>query len=544
MTDQNSSPEFDIHRVIRVLRRRKLVIIVLTAVVPLAALAYSLRQPPQYSATATVLLQNPQLPQQVSGSLLLAPAEDPTRVAATDVQLIQLGAVANKTEALLHRAIGSVSVSGNASTDLVQITATEGQPAFAATVANAYAKEYEEFSRQQEAATILSVRSQFVDQYGRLSVAARNGAQGRALLSTVNKLERLAALQTGNAALVQAASTPTVPSGPQTKRNVVLGLAAGLLLGLALAFLIDVFDRRVREPSELEEIFQRPILATVPELRELKSDGTQTRSLPGQVSEAFQLLRANLRYFNVDRDLKVVLVTSALPGEGKTTVAWNLAAAAARANTRVLLIEADLRRPSLALRLGLLSGRWQRRSGIPSVSGLSTLLSGQEPLEHAVEHTSVGRQKFSNGDGGRFVDVLFAGPKPPNPTDLIESERMANLIKESKERYDVVVVDTPPAALVSDAVPLVRHVDGVIVVSRLRMVTRESATHLQKQLERLHAPFIGVVVNALRKADAYGYGSYYYARGYYSGLAEPLEPLNGSDGLRREGVPSVEEERT
>lgn len=513
MPDQSTTAEFDIHRVLRVLRRRRLVIAALIVVVPLAALGYSLNQPTEYSASATLLLQNPNLPQQVGGSLTLQLGEDPSRVAATAIQLAQSATVANMTEATLHAPLGSVSVQGNASTDLISIVATETKPTFAAAVANTYAREYETFARQQEAATILSVRQQFERQYAALSAAARRSAEGQSLLNTANHLEQLASLQTGDAELVQPATAPVGPSGPRTVRNVLLGLAVGVLLGLALAFLFDMVDRRVREPSELEEIFGRPVLATVPELKELKA-GKRTAMLSGHAQEVFQLLRANLRYFNVDRDMKTVLVTSALPGEGKTTVAWNLAVTAARSRSRVLLIEADLRRPTLA----------NRQSAPSAAGGLSTVLSDQQSMDQAVQHLELtgGRGQADQRTGSSTLDVLFAGPIPPNPADLLESRRMGTVLQEARSLYDLVVIDTPPAAVVSDAAPLVGQVDGVIVVSRLRKLKRESAAHLRKQLDRFSAPVIGIVVNSLYKSDAYGYGGYDY---YSSGARQYLSAL-------------------
>jgi len=203
-----------------------------------------------------------------------------------------------------------------------------------------------------------------------------------------------------------------------------------LLLGVALAFLMERLDRRVRNPKELDTIFDRPILAAVPESRTLSKASSSVERLGTGEREAFRMLRANLRYFNVDNDIRSVLVTSAAPGDGKTTVAWNLATTAAENEGRVLLIEADLRHPGIAGGLGMRGAQ-----------GLSTILAGECSLGTVVQEVPVPERQ--NGRAARTVDVLLSGPLPPNPSDLMESARMRELIAEAEREYDLVVVDTP-----------------------------------------------------------------------------------------------------
>ena len=216
-------------------------------------------------------------------------------------------------------------------------------------------------------------------------------------------------------------------------------------------------------------------------------------------------MRANLRYFNVDRDVRSVLITSAAPGDGKSTVAWHLAAAAAAARTRVLVVEGDLRHPGL--------GRALERGAGP---GLSTVLAGASSFHEAIQRVPVSDGR-TDGDSSRSVDVLFSGPIPPNPTDLIESDRMREVLQRAQMEYDFVVVDTPPTSVVSDAIPLVSQVGGVLVVGRLGKSTRDSLANLRDQLVNLDAPVLGVVVNGLgRDASGYGYG-YGYGPGKAAG---------------------------
>ncbi len=209
------------------------------------------------------------------------------------------------------------------------------------------------------------------------------------------------------------------------------------------------------------------------------------------------MLRANLRYFNVKRKINSVLITSAGAGEGKSTVAIGLAMAAASAGTKTLLLELDLRQPTLGKKLGLAHD-----------VGVSLALAQGLPLDSVV--TQVPLSPGMNGASEQLLFAALAGPLPPNPIDLIESEQMAELLHEAERQYELVIVDTPPASLISDAIPLVEKVTGVLVVSRLGLSTREGALRLRDQLRNLDAPPLGIVVNATRTAS--GYYGYAYSQ--------------------------------
>jgi capsular exopolysaccharide synthesis family protein len=211
------------------------------------------------------------------------------------------------------------------------------------------------------------------------------------------------------------------------------------------------------------------------------------------------MLRAHLRYFNIDRDVRTVLVTSAAPGEGKSTVAYNLADAAASMGTKTLLIEADLRRPSLG------HGRAPGR-------GLGDVLIGACDASTAIQSVAVANGRNGSAHEAR-LDVLLADGAPPNPAELLESVAMQELLEWSSSQYELVVIDTPPLTVVSDAIPLLRKVDGVLVVSRFGSSTLNAAERLRERLASLGAPTLGVVGNAYddRRGDGQGYG---YGYGY------------------------------
>lgn len=500
--------------VLAVLRRRWRVIALCAALVPVSTFAYSISKEKQYTASASLLFRDAQFDQKLFGSTFLGPSADPYREAATNIQLVSLDVVAARAQRRLPE-VGSVrdkvQVEAKGQSNIITVRATDPDPATAARIANTLATEYIRYRREADRAKIQEAQRLVNRQLQTVPPRELNGPRGNSLRERSEQLQVLSSLQTGNAELAQSASPPSSPSSPKVFRNTFLGGLLGLLLGVGLAFRLERHDRRIRDPEEMQTIFGRPILAAIPQSRALTESVRDNEQLIQEV-EAFHMLRANLRYFNIDRDVKSVLVTSAAPGDGKTTVAWNLAAAASGGGARVLAIEADLRHPRFAGGAGRFRG-----------TGLSSVLAGQVALEDALEEVVV--SEHASQSDPRTIDVLFSGPLPPNPTDLLESERMQELLEQAERDYDFVVIDTPPTSVVSDAIPLVGRVGGVIVVGRLAETTREAFTHLRDQLQNLNAPTLGVVVNAVgTDARAYGYG---YGYGYGARRARQTGSANG-----------------
>ena len=243
---------------------------------------------------------------------------------------------------------------------------------------------------------------------------------------------------------------------------------------------------------------------------------------PPAEAEAFSLIRAHLRFFNVDRDLRTIVVASAAPGDGKTTIARHLAEAAARLGSRVLLLEADLRQPTLAQQLDIERG-----------PGLAAALIGAVPMGEVTQSIAL---EAAPGEGiaGRTLDVLTAGAVlPPNPGELLESRAMETLLERAKSVYNLVVIDTPPLNAVSDAFPLLRKVDGVVIVGWVGRSRRDAAEQLHQVLAGSCAPLLGVIANGSKSG---GPGSYAYARGDKSSPA-----VTSADGASpsEELVPTV-----
>ena len=505
-----------VDRLLTVARRNLKLLLVCVLVVPAVALIYSLAQDKEYTASASLLFRDPGLDDALLGDSLFNQDDDPERAAATNLRLVSLRQISGRTaEALPGSGLTAdaiaekVSVSPQGESDLIAVEAVDGDPKVAAQLANTFANEYIAFRRDADRAKIAEAEALVNDQLERLGPEGAATPDGTQLEQRARELEILASLQTGNAELVQPAEAPSSASSPKPARNLALGLLLGIFLAGGITFLREQLDRRLKDPSEAADAFGLPILAAIPESRAISSFGREQGSA-GIEGEAFRMLRANLRYFNVDRAVKSILVTSAAPQDGKTTVSWNLALAEAEAGRRVLYLEADLRRPTLASQLQVKASK-----------GLSLVLAGMVEVKDAIQ-TQQG------------VDVLMAGPLPPNPTELIESQRMRDLIDWGEQNYDRVIVDTPPAAVVADAVPIMNEVDGVLIVVRIQRSQRDAAEHLREQLANISAPVLGLAVNGVAlRPRSYSYGTPSADRMFKEEHSRRQRKGGSGDGSRR-----------
>jgi capsular exopolysaccharide synthesis family protein len=520
-------PKSDFADTLAILRRRAWLIIVCAVIVTLVAVGLSLLQEKQYSASASLLFRNTGSAENLFGNDGgTTPVIDPAREAATNEKLVGLQVVARRTARHLgglnaEEVSGMVSVSGSGEAEIVSVTATSSDPKQAALVANTFAKQFIAFRAEAEESKLLEAKNLAEEEFERLSPEQQEGPRGEALSSGAEKLGILASLQTGNAELVQPAEAPKSPSSPKPLKNGIVGLIIGLVLGIGLALLFNRLDRRLRDAEEVRDEFSLPILATVPESKAISRSNAKRGpvDLPFAADEAFRMLRAQLRYFNVDRELRTVVVTSHAAGVGKSTVAWNLARVAA-SSTKAIVIETDLREPTLARQHGLRPG-----------PGLAEVLTHQVELDSAIQPKSLISEAGSSRISGQEVDVIVSGFHPPNPVELLESETMRQVLAQLRGRYGLVVVDTAPIGIVSDAFPLLRACDGVIVVARVGQTTRDSAHEIREQLDRLQVPVLGVVANGvkLRHGGNYGYGQY----GRPAGDDAPLNGAAGSPKARR-----------
>src|SRR4051794_23227412 len=347
-----------LRRVLQAARRRYGILLACIMLVPAAAVAVSITREKQYTAQASLLFRDPQFDQKLFGSSFVQGSGDPAREAATNLTLVSLERVSRLTG---QRVPGlteddvrnAVTAKSAGQADVVNIEATWTSARMAARLANAFAEDYIRIRREADRAKIRGARAQVRAQLARYTASQRRGAPGRALRQRLGQLGVLQALQTGNAELAERAQPPDKPSSPKPLRDWALGLLLGVLLGAALVALAEAFDRRLRDPAEIEDLLRAPVLAALPESSALRGSDPTLADVPEAEREVFRMLRGSLRYFTLSRDIQSVLITSADSGEGKSTVAWGLAVASASAGSRTLLIEDDLRRPTFVKRYGL-----------------------------------------------------------------------------------------------------------------------------------------------------------------------------------------------
>lgn len=490
-------------QLLRILRRRKLVFAQALVAVPLLALVFSLLQEDRYTATATLLFR--QAPDTITEGESVF---DPTREAATNSELVKLPIVAERAAEELDgvdaaQVLADVEVEASSEADTAKIEATTDSPELSAEMANAYGQAYIDFRRNADRAQVQDAIAVAEAGLERLAPSEREGSEGTALNEQLDQLRLAQALQTGGAELVQPADPPEDRSSPQTARNVALGIVLGALLGFGLAALFERLDRRVRSVEELEELYGAPAIARIPRSTRLSRGRREEIGPQTPEGEAFRVLRTNLRYFNIDREQRSILVTSPEAGDGKSTVSRTLAQTMAEMGDDVVFVEGDLRKG------GELSGV----TGAPA-PGLSNVLTGT-PLEKVLVRVDLPARSASSA---RAMAVLPSGPIPPNPSELLESEHMVELLGKLQTEFRVVVLDSPALGAVSDALALVSEVSTIVVVGGLGHTNRDAARELSKQLSLLDRKPTGVIAN-FTEIERGKYSHYYRSEPAGSGSA-------------------------
>jgi capsular exopolysaccharide synthesis family protein len=295
--------------------------------------------------------------------------------------------------------------------------------------------------------------------------------------------------------VTEPAGLPTRPSSPKTTRNTVLGVLAGLLVGAGLAVTRARLDRSVKDAEEAAALAGAPVIGTVLRDDALVKRHVVDRTTSSRTAEGYRQLRTNLQFLNVDEPPTVIMVSSALPDEGKTTVVINLALALVDAGRRVTIVEADLRRPKISRYLSLVGG-----------AGLTNVLAGNASLDDVV-------QKY----GDARVAVIPSGPTPPNPGELLASSQMSALVNKLRGQSDFVLIDAPPLLPVADSSGLAVHTDGVLLSVRYGHTRKDQLRHAAATLDGVGAKKLGLILNIVPPksdvANAYGYG---YEYGYES----------------------------
>jgi capsular exopolysaccharide synthesis family protein len=327
----------------------------------------------------------------------------------------------------------------------------------------------------------------------------------------------------GGAEVLSTAAVPDTPVTPNVPLNLAIGLVAGLFVGSALAFVRDYFDDSLKTKDALDRATGVSTLGLIPKISGADGELVTLTSPSAPAAEAFRLLRTSVKFLGIERQVRVVQITSPSPGEGKTMVAANLAVAFAQSGDRVVLVSADLRRPRL-----------EEILNVPLTPGLTAVLIGDVTLPQAIQAA----------DGVPNLSVLPAGHPPPNPSELLSGERARRLIDVLGQTYDVVIVDCPPVLPVTDSLVMARMVDATLLVTSANKTSKRSLTRAVELLRQVDAPLSGTVLNSASADDTFSTEPYRYdtvtrppRRGRHAG---PVAPNGNGRQWDDEGDPDAE----
>jgi tyrosine-protein kinase len=525
-TDGHGSPSLASY--LRVLRRRKWIILACTLVVPAAAYFYSARQPAQYQSSAQVYLSSQDLAGALTG--ISAGYVDQARLADTAASLAHVRAVAEEAIASSHvegitagSLLGSTSIVPKTGTDILTFTVSNHDPDLAERLANAYANAFTTYRGQLDSDAVRGARKEI---QVRLEALEAGGQAGSPLATSLRdkdqQLATLEALQTSRTNVISTAEGAWKVS-PQPRRDAMLALMLGFVFGVGLALALEALDTRVRSAGEIGEYLKMPQIGSVspPPKKVLKDDQLVMMAQPrGAKAEEYRVLRTNLEFVALAADeIETVLITSAVEQEGKSTVSGNLALALARSGKRVCLVDLDLRRPYVHRFFHLLHGR-----------GVTDVALGRVTLDDALTEIDMARSPSAAGDGDHgSLHVLASGPLPPDPGEFVATRKLANILAELRNRFDMVVIDSPPLLRVGDAMTLSSRADGLILLTRLNTIRRPMLRDLSRMLDSVPTTKLGYVVTGSQPEAGYsgGYG-YGYGKGYYA-----------SDGAAQTGRPDA-----
>jgi polysaccharide biosynthesis transport protein len=531
MVSGNERAPLDLRSALVILRSRWMWVLLPVLVATTLQLGLALRATPMYSSSVDMLLRGKATDGIVSG------VEDPNsigsndyfsdRVIATEIRVISSDAVRNAAfKKLGFEAV--VTATGEPEAAILRISAVDSDPERASVVANTYAEVYREFRRSQTLEDIAEASTELrkqvvayqaeIDLYNTQlgaedtpaanieSLRAKRDAAQRAKDSYQSRIDALtvdASLKSGAAKVLTPALPANAPFSPRPVRSAGTGLLAGLLIGLGLAFLREFMDDRIYGQSQIAALVGAPqVLGSVPKashrMKLRKSGAGQVGDVPPELIESYRSLRSAITFLGADEPLRVIQITSAVPSEGKSTTVTNLAHAMSQSGMRVLVIDADLRSPTLHETFGLIND-----------VGLSNVLAGEVGITAAAKTLS------DDGD----LTVLTAGPTPPNAAELLGSWRAKDVFGAIRPYFDVILVDGPPLLAVTDPIVVGQFVDAVILVIRAKKSRKREMRSALELLRRSHRKVIGVVINATPRRRFPGLGGY-YGYGGYGGYGE------------------------
>jgi capsular exopolysaccharide synthesis family protein len=472
----------------------------------LAAILFSILQPTKYEARASISFTDTSRDVGIVGSVPV-PSQQPDQLAAANATTIKRGEVLQRVQ---HALAGRLSVSQlrndvqaqvDPQSNLVVVNATTGSATLSARVADAVASEAVAVANR-------NARSQYATAARQLRARFRSSAHGAraeraALADQISRLESLSVLATA-AQVAEPARAPTSPASPVPAGAAVLGGILGLIIGLFVAAARDSLDRRLRDQDEIKELAGFPFIGQIGQsalgrMADAGPDSAHDASL-----ESFRILRTSLERLDRNSSIKTIVVTSAVAEEGKTTVAASLASGIAAAGKSPLLIDCDLRRPSVA-----------ERVGISPAPGLTDYLTGSAEPQDVLQ---IVPQQGADSQNGAYAGVhtqplacISAGSRHAHPAELLsDHERLATFLREVAEAYDTVIIDTSPLLPVADTLELLPHVDCVLLCVRASFTTRDQLVAAKEALSNFPDRPIGLIITGVTEDARSGYYPGYY----------------------------------
>jgi Mrp family chromosome partitioning ATPase/capsular polysaccharide biosynthesis protein len=518
---ERASPEFTWRDYLGpVIARRWLVLAIVIAVAG-ATYAYYSRKPPVYQASTELYLgvpADPALNTTAAASSPRALQDDAGLITTTELAAVvarHIGYTGPPADLL-----GDVTAIPANNADFILVTAQARTPRRAARLANAFTRAYIRTTTAQGRRSISSSIASLQKQLRQLPKRPANALVRSNLSTQIQQLRATEPTGGNTATQIDPATPPAAPTNRPAWQYALLAGAAALIGSVLLAYLLHRLDTRVKSVDQALEVYGRPVLGVVLHDPHINAFHNDLPTLSPQSREAFRQLRVALAVTELERRFTTILITSAGPEEGKSAVARNLALAYSEAGQRVALIDGDLRKPTLPKILGAGSG-----------PGLCDVLAGKNTLDEvltwapAAHAGAAGRTKVSvpvadSDEAGASetngITFLPAGTTPPNPPAVIESEGFRSLMHQLAHDHDVVAIDSTPLTVVSDIIPLLAHVDAVLVVARSGITDKRNARHALEVISRVpDVNFVGLVVNGLPVAEAAVYGSGYYSYYHY-----------------------------
>jgi succinoglycan biosynthesis transport protein ExoP len=531
----DDAQSFELRTYLGVVQRRKALIAVVAVGTAVVALVASFLQTPVYEGNADILVQ----PRPTESVFSDAQVRSSLGAIETEIEVLASDPILDRVRDRLGT-VPEVTAGRLGETEVMQVTARHVQAERAAAIANAYAESYVEF-RKAEAVGDLEAASRGIEEKiaelqaeigileRRISDASSADGSVEAVLQPrysnlltqqallAQKLDELqvdVALKSGGARIVRSAVTPDSPAEPKPVRNGLAALTLGLVLGTGLAFVRESFDDSVKDKKDLGDAVGLPVLGVIPAVREWRraaNVGSELRMVNSPLGEAFRTLRTSIQLLGIERPIRSIQVTSAMAGEGKTSVVSGLALLLAAAGQRVVVVDSDLRRPRL-----------HEVFGVSNEIGLTSAFLGEAELLDVVRRVP----------GEESLCVLPSGPVPANPSELLSSKRMAELLFFLQNHFDVVVVDSAPLLPVTDSTLVAAWVEATLLVARAGVTTERQLVDAVERLRQVEANLVGTVLNAVDQVD-YGY--------YYS---ENGAPANGTGkGARPQPRPRAHPQR-